>query len=67
MSSVGDLTTVIISDLGRGDTSLSDIILTDIRSSISQYENERFYFNEQFLTATFSATDTYALNLWAGS
>ena len=67
MSTVGDLCTTIIGDLGRGDTSLSDVILIDIKSSVRDYEGQRFYFNEQLLTLTLSATDTYALSLWDAS
>jgi hypothetical protein len=53
--------------LQRGDTSLSDIVLIDIQSSIRDYEAQRFYFNEKTLSITLSATDTYALSLFAAA
>jgi len=63
----GDLCTTIINDLNRNDTSLSDTVLLNIQSSITEYETQRFYFNEQILTCTLSATDTYSLALWDAS
>jgi hypothetical protein len=67
MATAGGLCTTIISDLGRGDTSLSDIVLIDIQSAIRDYEAYRFYFNERALSVTLSATDTYALSLFAAA
>jgi hypothetical protein len=67
MATAGNLCTTIISDLGRSDLSMSDVVLIDIQSSIREYEAQRFYFNEQLLTVTLSATDTYALSLFAPS
>jgi len=67
MATAGNLCTTIISDLNRGDVSISDTVLIDIQSSIRDYESQRFYFNEQLLTATLSATDTYALSLFDAS
>lgn len=65
MATAGNLVTTIISDLGRGDTSLSDVVLIDVQSSIREYEAKRFFFNEQTLSVTLSATDTYPLSLFA--
>lgn len=67
MATAGNLCTTIIGDLARGDTSISDIILIDIQSSIRDYEAQRFYFNEKPLPVTFSATDTYALSIFAAA
>lgn len=67
MATAGALCTTIIGDLNRGDTSLSDIVLIDIQSSIRDYEAQRFYFNEQPMAITFSASDTYALSLFAAA
>lgn len=67
MATISDLCTTIIGDLQRNDTSLSDIVLIDIQSSIREYEAQRFFFNEAKLTCTLSATDTYALTLFAPS
>jgi len=64
MATVSNLLTTIIGDLQRSDTSLSDIVLIDVQSAIRDYETQRFYFNEQLMTVTLSATDTYALTLW---
>lgn len=66
-ATAGDLCTTIISDLGRSDASMSDVVLLDIKSAIRDYEAQRFYFNEQLLTVTLSATDTYALSLFTPS
>lgn len=65
MATAGDLCTQIIGDLQRGDVSLSDIVLVDIKSAIREYENTRFHFNELLMLVTLSATDTYALSLFA--
>lgn len=65
MATAGALCTTIIGDLGRNDTSLSDLVLIDIQSAIRGYEGERFFFNEQLISLTLSATDTYALSLFA--
>jgi hypothetical protein len=67
MATVGALCTTIIGDLQRSDTSLSDIVLIDIQSSIRDYEAQRFYFNERLLSVTFSNTYTYALSLYAAA
>lgn len=67
MSTVSDLCTTIISDLNRGDTSISDTILIDIISSVREYEAQRFYFNERLLPVTVTATNTYALSLFAAA
>lgn len=67
MATVGSLCTTIIGDLGRGDTSISDIVLIDIQSSVREYEAQRFFFNEKSLAITFSATDTYAMTLFAAA
>lgn len=67
MSTAGDLTTTIISDLNRADTSLSDIVLIDVLSAIREYEAQRFYFNEMTLAVTVTATNTYALSLFAAA
>ena len=67
MTTVATMVTNIINDSGRSDTSLSDVVLVDIKSSIRDYEAERFYFNEQGLAITLSATDTYALALFAAA
>lgn len=67
MATVGNLVTTIIGDLRRVDASLSDIVLVDIQSSIREYETHRFYFNEQKMSITLSATDTYALSLFAAA
>lgn len=65
MASISDLVTTIIADTARSDTSISDIVLVDVLSSIREYEAQRFFFNEQKLTCTLSNTDTYALTLFA--
>lgn len=65
MATSGDLVTTIISDLGRNDTSLSDIVLLDVQSAVAEYESYRFHFNEQIMSITLSSTDTYALSLFA--
>lgn len=65
MATVGNLCTTIISDLARSDVSLSDIVLIDIQSAVREYEAQRFFFNERTLQVTLSATDTYALSLFA--
>ena len=67
MATAGNLCTTIISDLNRGDLSISDIVLLDIQSAIRDYESYRFTFNEQILTVTVTATQTYALSLFAAS
>lgn len=67
MATAGNLVTTIIGDLARSDTSLSDIVLIDIMSSIRDYEQTRFYFNEQEISVSLSATDTYALSLFAAA
>jgi hypothetical protein len=67
MATVANLCTTIIGDLQRADTSLSDIVLIDIQSSIRDYETQRFYFNEKLLSVTLSATDTYALSIYAAA
>lgn len=46
---------------------MSDVVLVDIKSSIIEYESQRFYFNEALLTCTLSATDHYALSAFATS
>ena len=62
------LQNAIINDLNRGDTSLSDIILLDIQSAITQYETQRFYFNDGAVASlTLSVTNTYALSLWVST
>lgn len=67
MATVGNLCTTIIGDLARGDTSLSDIVLIDIKSAVREYENHRFYFNEQDINLTLSQTQTYLLSLFAAA
>lgn len=67
MATIGSLVTTIIADLGRSETSLSDVVLTDIKSAITEYEGQRFFFNEQLLTLTLTATDHYALSSFAAS
>lgn len=67
MASASDLVTTIISDLNRADTSLSDIVMIDVLSSIRDYEAYRFFFNETTLALTLTATDTYALSLFAAA
>lgn len=67
MATVGALTTTIIGDLNRGDLSISDIVLIDIKSAVRDYEAYRFYFNERQLSITLSATNTYALSLWTAT
>jgi hypothetical protein len=67
MATAGNLCTTIIGDLSRSDTSLSDIVLIDIKSAIRDYEAYRFYFNERKLSITLSLTNTYALQLWTAT
>lgn len=61
MATVGNLCTTIIGDLRRNDTSLSDIVLIDIKSAVRDYEAKRFYFNEKLMAVTLSATIGYSL------
>jgi len=67
MATVGNLCTTIIGDLNRGDTSISDIVLIDIKSAVRDYETHRFYFNEQDISITLSATQTYLLSAVAAA
>lgn len=67
MATVGALCTTIIGDLARGDLSISDIVLIDVKSAIRDYEAQRFYFNERKLSITLSSTNTYALSLWVAT
>lgn len=67
MATAGDLCTTIQSDVARSDPSISDVILLDIQSAIRDYEADRFFFNEQVISITVSATDTYALSLFAAA
>ena len=55
---VGALCSLIITDLARNDTSLSDVLLPYIQSSVIDYETDRFWFNEVNLSLTISATNT---------
>ena len=63
---LSDLQQTIIQDLNRADTSLSDIILIDIQSSIRQYEGQRFYFNElAYLSIPLVSTvNVYPFSQW---
>ncbi len=69
-NNVANLTTLISSDLTRdasaGGPSATQI-LYDIKSTIRDYEAQRFYFNERNLPFTLSATNAYSLPSWAAA
>ncbi len=67
MATAGNLCTTIIGDLARSDTSISDIVLIDIKSAIRDYEAQRFYFNERKLSISLSSSNTYLLALWVAT
>lgn len=49
----------IISDIGRGDTSLTDTVKNHIQDAIRHYQTERFWFNEA--TTSISLTSSTAV------
>lgn len=60
------LQAAVVADLARADLSAT-VVPDAILDAIREYEGHRFYFNEQLLTLTLSATNTYALSLFAST
>lgn len=60
------LQAAVVADLARSDLAAT-VVPDGILDAIREYEGQRFFFNEQLLTLTISATNTYALSLWSST
>lgn len=59
MGTLASMNARIIAELGRSDTSMSDIVTAQILSSIEHYQTTRFWFNEVQATLTTSSSLAY--------
>lgn len=59
------LQTLVTGDMNRSD--LTSVAANAIVESIRKYEGHRFFFNERTMTVTLTATNTYALSLFAAA
>lgn len=51
----------IIAEIGKADTSITDVVKREVLNAVEHFSTERFWFNEAHATFTASSTTDYAL------